>query len=57
MFKILTLGILFYLLYKLVWRPSLLDGAQQKDQEKITIKKEPKSERDEGEYIDYEEVE
>ena len=50
MLKILTLGILFYALYRLFFGPPLLDTPDQKKGSKGTLKEES------GDYIDYEEV-
>ena len=52
MFKILTLGILFYLLYNLVLKPKQI----QQRKENTQINKDRNTSFDEGEYTDYEEV-
>ena len=53
MFKILTLGILFYLLYSLVLKPKMIEPGEKKAQ----IRNDSKRGTDDGEYVDYEEVE
>ena len=47
MFKLITIGVLLYLLYRLVFPPALNQGQKQEmlDQQE-----------DDGEFIDYEEI-
>jgi len=55
MFKILTIGVLLYLLYRLVIGPSVLGAGEDPIQIKKSKKDKKKGEEDD--YIDYEEVE
>lgn len=52
MFKIITLGVLFYLLYSLVLKPKQIQQKKQNAQ----IKNDKDASFDKGEYTDYEEV-
>jgi hypothetical protein len=51
MFKILTLGILLYALYRLFFGPPLLDTPEIKKGSKQSLNPD-----EDGEYVDYEEV-
>ena len=55
MFKILITGILIYLLYRLVFQPKALNEPEGRI--KINKKNEEPQNSDDGEYIDYEEIE
>ena len=52
-FKLLTLGILFYILYRLVMPPGL-NSPQRRSH--LRGKNKQQKEEEDGEYIDYEEV-
>ena len=51
MFKILTIGVLIYVLYTMVFKKNLIPGATE--DKKLNNNQQ---DNDEGEYVDYEEV-
>lgn len=57
MFKLLILGTLFYFLYRLVLRPTLIEPGERKINIDKRAKKDNGNQYSEDDYIDYEEVE
>jgi len=54
MFKILTIGVLIYLLYRVVLSPKAINSPE--DGIKINKKNEDPQNSNDGEYVDYEEI-
>ena len=55
MFKILTIGVLIYLLYRVVFAQKAINAPD--DGIKINKKNEDPQNTDDGEFVDYEEIE
>ena len=55
MFKILTIGVLIYLLYRVIFYPKAINPPE--GDIKINKKNEDPQKSDDGEFVDYEEIE
>ncbi len=57
MLKILTYLIAFYLAYRYFIKPALLPTSEEENKPKVKTKEQEPKQNNDGEYIDYEEVE
>ena len=61
MLKFFVTGLVLYFMYKYWFQPSLNQGKKQEDEriqkEEVEIRRPNKNSKEEGEFIDYEEVE